>query len=212
MPGYPGDGMVTTSVAVDAGRITSLLRESDGKMLAGGSGAQAGDYNDAIARYNADGTLDTTWGGTGIVISNFGGPVIADQVNDMVEQPDGKIVVVGNTDNSETDNREVQHERIARPVICQHTQWEVLCRRDFVYRGGSAIRQDHDGRVLHERLRLRLHYEPIQCRRNAGCYLGNERHDAIHAVRGGLQRIRSGHAATALTASSFSSATAPLRA
>ncbi len=47
----------------------------------------------ALARYNADGLLDTSFGDNGKVITDFGGGSSA-----TVLQPDGKIVAVGFSD------------------------------------------------------------------------------------------------------------------
>src|SRR5439155_20064833 len=49
----------------------------------------------ALARYNADGTLDASFGAGGKVVTDFGGNDVA---NGFTFQPDGKIVVVGRTD------------------------------------------------------------------------------------------------------------------
>jgi uncharacterized delta-60 repeat protein len=49
--------------------ITAMARQEDGKILAAGVSGQFGDG--AIARYNADGTLDTTFGSGGFVRSVF---------------------------------------------------------------------------------------------------------------------------------------------
>src|SRR4051812_6716919 len=45
---------------------------ADGKLLVAGSMTSNGDADFALARYNADGTLDTTFGNGGIVTTDFG--------------------------------------------------------------------------------------------------------------------------------------------
>ena len=79
----------------DAARAVAI--QPDGKIIAAGV-AQPGPGNSdfAIARYNADGTLDTTFGGDGIVTTDMG--TFGDDITDIALQPDGKIVAVGVTD------------------------------------------------------------------------------------------------------------------
>src|SRR5262249_11954148 len=109
---YNGDGTLDTSFG-SAGRVTTdlggryesataLALQSDGKIvLAGGSMGDA--FNDfALARYNSDGTLDSSFGTGGKVITKFEnspdgiapGEVSA-QAYSVAVQPDGKIVVAG---------------------------------------------------------------------------------------------------------------------
>ena len=82
----------------NTGQASALVQQADGKLVAAGtstSGLGPAVYQNRIAlvRYNADGTLDPTFGaGTGIVITLIGGCTSASA---LVLQPDGKIVVAG---------------------------------------------------------------------------------------------------------------------
>jgi uncharacterized delta-60 repeat protein len=76
------------------GIVYALALQSDGKILVGGS---FNDYNgtpigDAIARLNADGTLDTGF----VTGSGFSGLKGVGDVNALALQSDGKILVGGN--------------------------------------------------------------------------------------------------------------------
>ncbi len=53
----------------------------------------------ALARFNTNGSLDTSFGGTGIVISDLGNDEVA---SDVLLQKDGKIVVVGTSTTGTT--------------------------------------------------------------------------------------------------------------
>ena len=77
----------------------SLLIQNDGKIVVVGSGRNGsiGDYAFAIARYNTDGSLDTSFGTGGKVITDFG--TGNDYGDGGVIQPDGKIVVTGDAYN-----------------------------------------------------------------------------------------------------------------
>ena len=87
-------GKVVTSVApsYDQGLAVAIL--PDGKILVGGTATAVSDnYDFALLRYNPNGTLDSGFGTGGIVTTPIG--VSADIANAMVVQPDGKIVLGG---------------------------------------------------------------------------------------------------------------------
>ena len=92
-----GDGVVTTDLGVnEVGRTVAL--QVDGKILVGGY-TFGGGTNFMVARYNTDGSLDTSFGGgDGVVTTSFGGPA-ADSLTSLVVQLDGKIVVAGGGGN-----------------------------------------------------------------------------------------------------------------
>lgn len=86
-------GVVTTPIgnSDDFGR--ALVLQPDGKMIVAGF-SYTGEYSDvAVTRYNSDGSLDTTFNGTGKVTTSVG------EFNDfgrcVALQPDGQIVVAG---------------------------------------------------------------------------------------------------------------------
>ena len=62
---------------------------SDGKIVAAGRGLAF-----AVARYNSNGTLDTSFGNGGKTTTSFVGS-LSDQANAVAIQPDGKTVVAG---------------------------------------------------------------------------------------------------------------------
>lgn len=78
----------------DAG-INAIALQPDGKIVAAGYRApftqNGSDF--ALARYNADGSLDTTFGSGGKVTTDF--LSLDDVANAVAIQPDGKIVAVG---------------------------------------------------------------------------------------------------------------------
>lgn len=87
------NGIVNTQFGVN-GHINSMVIQKDGKIVAAGtSGGFDEDHVDfALARYNLDGSLDTTFGDHGKVTTDFGGN---DYGNSVVIQNDGKIIVAG---------------------------------------------------------------------------------------------------------------------
>ena len=97
---FDGDGLVTTAPpgATDA-MLSGLAIQSDGKIVGVGSICEGacteidhGVGKFALARYNSDGTLDTTFGGDGIVTAAIGDEA---EGNAVAIQSDGKIVAVG---------------------------------------------------------------------------------------------------------------------
>ena len=84
-------GKVTTDFGGTADYAWAVAIQSDGKIVAVGMTGNPFDF--ALARYNTDGSLDTTFGADGKVITDFGGSY--DWATGVAIQSDGKIVVVG---------------------------------------------------------------------------------------------------------------------
>ena len=74
----------------------ALALQPDGKIVLTGTVFNNGGMNGnlAVVRVNSNGALDTTFGGTGIVITDLGAD---ESINDLVIQPDGKIILGGKT-------------------------------------------------------------------------------------------------------------------
>jgi uncharacterized delta-60 repeat protein len=88
-------GKVTTDIGSDDDLANSVAIQADGKILA--AGYSYGNNNDfALARYNADGTLDTNFGADGKVTTAIGGTDVGVSV---AIQSDGNIVLAGHSDN-----------------------------------------------------------------------------------------------------------------
>ncbi len=88
------DGMVTTYVG-RSGTCNSSVRQPDEKLILFGWSSEGNNLSFVALRYNADGTLDDTFGVNGIVVTDIGG--ISDYGYSLALQPDGKIVAVGYT-------------------------------------------------------------------------------------------------------------------
>lgn len=79
--------------------VQALVRQPDGKILAGGKSGLAGIVIPApfsvfaIARYNTDGSLDTSFGTGGRVTTGWGTNMA--HVRSLALQPDGKILAGG---------------------------------------------------------------------------------------------------------------------
>jgi len=90
-------GKVTTKIEENS-HVRVILTQSDGKILAAGNAVTSGNQDFAVVRYNQDGSLDTSFAGTGIVRTNIAGRIQStDWVRGAAIQTDGKIIVAGYT-------------------------------------------------------------------------------------------------------------------
>jgi uncharacterized delta-60 repeat protein len=90
-------GKVTTQIGASNEQARSVVIQSDGKIIAAGWSSN-GSHNDfAIARYNSDGTLDTTFSSDGKTTTAIG--LTNDTAYSVAIQGDGKILLVGYSSN-----------------------------------------------------------------------------------------------------------------
>ena len=95
-PTFGTGGMLMTDINHSTDIATAVAVQADGKLVVVGLTYKQNDYSDedfVVARYNTDGTLDTTFGHGGKVTTDF--PGLAAVPSSVVIQPDGKIVVAG---------------------------------------------------------------------------------------------------------------------
>ena len=90
--GFDGDGKATIDFASGDDDGNAIALQPDGKIVVAGH-ATGATADMAVARLNADGSLDTTFDGDGRAVADFAAG--ADFANDVVVRPDGTIVVVG---------------------------------------------------------------------------------------------------------------------
>jgi uncharacterized delta-60 repeat protein len=91
---FDGDGKTNTPVGTgeDVGNCIAL--QPDGKILVGGFFANNGNFDFALIRYNANGSLDTTFDTDGKFTTPVG--TSNDKANAIAIQQDGKIILAGN--------------------------------------------------------------------------------------------------------------------
>jgi uncharacterized delta-60 repeat protein len=93
-------GKVTTAIGSGDDEAYALVLQGDGKLVAAGS-SRNGTYDDiALARYNPDGSLDTTFGTGGTVTTPLGSGGVARAL--LVQG--GKLVVAGGGSNGTDDD------------------------------------------------------------------------------------------------------------
>ncbi len=93
---FDGDGKLTTAFGTSGDEGYSVALQSDGKIVVAGYSFNNVSGNDdfALVRYNANGTLDTSFDGDGKLTTDFGG---YDSAQSVAVQSDGKIVVAGDS-------------------------------------------------------------------------------------------------------------------
>lgn len=103
---FGNGGKVSTDFDVThKDQANAVAVQSDGKIIAAGFTSFSGsdDNTDsafALARYNADGTLDSSFGNGGKVVTNLSNPIgfntyYRESINALAIQSDGKIVATG---------------------------------------------------------------------------------------------------------------------
>ncbi|MEO8710607.1 MAG: T9SS type A sorting domain-containing protein [Parafilimonas sp.] len=90
-------GSIITDFHLGRAYCSAVKIQADNKIIAAGAVNDGGYNHIALARYNNDGSLDESFGKSGLVDFNIEFQINA-FVTDMVIQPDGKILVTGNSD------------------------------------------------------------------------------------------------------------------
>jgi uncharacterized delta-60 repeat protein len=98
---FGGDGRVTTPIGQGTDRATAMTLQGD-KIVLAGTAAESADFSAeddfAVARFNPNGSLDDTFGGDGRVTTPVSSSGSFEDVQAVLAQPDGKLVVGGNAD------------------------------------------------------------------------------------------------------------------
>src|SRR5207237_6020661 len=90
---FGSGGKVTTAIGSLDDEPFALILQSNGMLVAAGYSDNGSTITFALVRYNANGSLDTTFGTGGKVTTSIGG--VDDEAFALVLQPDGKLVAAG---------------------------------------------------------------------------------------------------------------------
>ena len=93
--GFGTGGIVTTSIGSGYNIAYALGIQPDGRIVVAGSYCNGSNYDFALVRYNADGSLDTGFGMAGKVTTPIGSGYDIAYALDI--QSDGRIVVAGSS-------------------------------------------------------------------------------------------------------------------
>src|SRR5688500_1316972 len=99
---FGADGIATVDFGGTGDVAFAVIQQSDGKLVLAGTAWTAGILDDvssdmALARFNADGSLDSTFGNAGLVTLDLD---VFDYASDVIQQADGKLVVAGETNST----------------------------------------------------------------------------------------------------------------
>lgn len=116
---FDSDGKVTNAYGIGS----SLVLQSDGKIIVAGESHYSFESDFGLIRYNADGSLDTSFDSDGEVNTDFGNT--GEQAWSVAMQTDGKILLAGYSNGNSAlaryngdasvgieDKREISHESI----------------------------------------------------------------------------------------------------
>lgn len=98
---FDADGKVTTYIGTNS-EASSVAIQSDGKIVVAGANENFPDTEFALVRYNTNGSIDLSFDTDGIVTTAMGGTSII--YPSVAIQSDGKIVIVGFSQNGLTDD------------------------------------------------------------------------------------------------------------
>jgi uncharacterized delta-60 repeat protein len=155
-PTFGTGGKVTTKDLSNDTRASAFGLQPDGKIVAAGVFTEPagtppndsyGNKNFGIVRYNADGSIDATFGGTGKAELDFGGDETPTAV---ASQPDGKILFAGYT-QPRIDRQTLGPSRWVLARILPNGTSDFAVITDFgddARAGAGAIALQKDGKIL----------------------------------------------------------------
>jgi uncharacterized delta-60 repeat protein len=94
---FGSGGRVATDFASDSDVAFALAIQADGKVVVAGRALTGSGFDFALARYNPDGSLDSTFGSGGRVTTDFANSF--DAALALAIQADGKLVAAGGVDS-----------------------------------------------------------------------------------------------------------------
>jgi uncharacterized delta-60 repeat protein len=95
---FDGDGKVQTDIGLSEG-VNAIAIQSDGKILVTGSTIDFSlAQHVAVVRYNLDGSLDSSFDGDGVLLTDAGGT--RDDSMGIAALPSGRIAVFGNSNST----------------------------------------------------------------------------------------------------------------
>ncbi|MBK9046970.1 MAG: T9SS type A sorting domain-containing protein [Bacteroidetes bacterium] len=100
---FGSNGLVSVDVGGHPDEVRSVLLQPDGKILVSGCSRVNLMRDFSIARFESDGSFDLSFGNQGKVILSLG-PTGDEMAEDMLLQPDGKIILAGHYYNINQDD------------------------------------------------------------------------------------------------------------
>jgi uncharacterized delta-60 repeat protein len=99
---FDANGIVETDFNDNYDFAHCVTIQSDNRILVGGEAGGSGSFRFAMARYNVDGSLDSTFGTAGKVTADVSGIEDSSYAREIAQLPDGRILLAGSVLNGET--------------------------------------------------------------------------------------------------------------
>ena len=96
---FDGDGVVTTPIGSGNEIATAIALQSGGKIIVGGISSNGGNDDFALARYNSNGTLDSSFGTGGKITTDFSNSS-NDYALGLAIQSGSRVIVVGSSNTN----------------------------------------------------------------------------------------------------------------
>ncbi|MFJ3310849.1 calcium-binding protein [Streptomyces sp. NPDC086549] len=164
-PTFGTGGKVTTDFAGEFAGAEGVAVQADSKIIAVGASNTTGiDIDFALARYNTDGSLDSTFGTGGKVTTDFGGSQYAVAV---AVQADGKIIAAGDTYVVSDDSHDFALARYNTDGSLDTsfgTGGKVTT--DFGDSGASGVALQADGKIIAAGYSVGINYDFALARYN----------------------------------------------
>ncbi|HNU57626.1 MAG TPA: hypothetical protein PKN30_13630 [Flavobacteriales bacterium] len=145
-PGFGGNGSVRLSLAPVSVEIYALAIQPDGRIVVAGNAFNGITGGILVARFNADGSPDTDFNGTGHVITNVGDNAVG---YGLAVLPDGKLVVGGYAEDSTgPDLLVARYESDGSPDADFGTDGVVTTDLGQFWERIRAITIDADGSII----------------------------------------------------------------
>ncbi len=125
----------------------SVLIQNNGKIIAAGIASDTTENKFALVRYNIDGSVDSSFGNNGIVLTSFENPYV--YLNSAALQSDGKIIAVGYMQKSnQYDFVIVRYKTNGSLDSTFNTNGEVIFGSPGLYEEAESVLIQNDGNII----------------------------------------------------------------
>jgi len=139
-------GKVTTTIGTGNDSARGVAIQQDGKIVAAGRSFNGANYDFAVARYNTDGSLDTSFNLVGTVTTTVGSS--NDYGQAVAIQQDGKIVVAGYSMNAASDIAVVRYNTDGSLDAGFNSTGKVITPVGASFDNAYALAIQPDGKIV----------------------------------------------------------------
>ena len=140
---YNTDGSFDLAGVASGVNVNAMAIQPDGKLVVAGYSFVSNDLEFAVARFNANGTLDGSFDGDGIVVTPMG--TTLDMATALAIQSDGRIVIAGQAGNTFAAARYNPDGSLDTSF---NFDGKVTTPVDTSFNGGKALAIQPDGKIV----------------------------------------------------------------